>query len=284
MTSDVPGGTASEKLHRLDITNRDAVFDAIRSVQPTHIVHLAGVAAPAMAAARPDQAWRVHVDGSLNIAHAILAHAPDAWLVHASSGLIYGSSVSIGHPATESTVPAPIGSYALTKAAGDAAIGALCGVGLRCIRMRPFNHIGPGQSSRFVVPSLATQLAKIEAGQVPPVMHVGNLDVVRDFLDVRDVAKAYVSAIQQTDTLVSGMVLNLASGVGYSVQDLLDELLALSGQKVEIVRDPNRVRDHDLPWLVGDPTLAKSILSWSGEYALKNSLRDVLQFCRESLN
>jgi GDP-4-dehydro-6-deoxy-D-mannose reductase len=280
LTSHAPGWAGAEQVQGLDVTDPGSVVAAIQRHRPSHVVHLAGVAAPAVAASDPQRAWRVHVEGSLNLAHAILRHSPRTFLVFASSGLIYGSSMVVGKPADEQTIPSPLGSYAITKAVADACLGALAQEGLSCVRLRPFNHIGPGQSDRFLVPSLAMQLAKIEAGLVEPVMRVGNLEVVRDFLDVRDVARAYLKAIEACAALPSGVALNIASGHGYKPRDLLRSLLELTDARVDISEDPGRMRPDDLPWLVGDPQAAQEALGWMPEYTVEKSLADILEFCR----
>ena len=115
--------------------------------------------------------------------------APDCWLLNAGSGLVYGESAKPGLPLDESALLAPIDEYAVTKAAADLALGALARRGLKCIRFRPFNHTGAGQAGAFVIPAFAMQIAQIEAGLAEPVIHVGNLDAERDFLDVRDVVE-----------------------------------------------------------------------------------------------
>ena len=104
----------------------------------------------------------------------------------------------------ESAAAAPMNTYAATKAAADLALGAMVNEGLRVIRLRPFNHTGPGQSPDFVVPAFARQIARIETGLQPPVMRTGALAPRRDFLDVRDVYAAYIACLQRADTLASG--------------------------------------------------------------------------------
>jgi GDP-4-dehydro-6-deoxy-D-mannose reductase len=143
----------------LDVTDRLTVRDIIRQYNPTHVVHLAALAAPAAVAANPDRAWNVHVHGTLNVAHAILEEVPECWLIHVGSGLVYGASAKSGLPLDETALLAPIDEYGATKAAADLALGALSYRGLKVIRMRPFNHIGVGQSDAFVIPAFATQVA-----------------------------------------------------------------------------------------------------------------------------
>ena len=157
-----------DQIETLDVTDKVAVQDAIARHRPTHVVHLAGFAAPSAADADPQNTWRVHVQGTLNVASAILDRAPECWLVHVGSGLVYGESAKSGLPLDENTLLAPIDDYGVTKAAADLALGALSRRGLKCIRLRPFNHTGPGQTEAFVVPAFAMQIARIEAGLAPP--------------------------------------------------------------------------------------------------------------------
>src|SRR4029079_10104575 len=141
--------------------------------------------------------------------------------------------------------------YSASKAAADLALGPLIRLGLKCIRLRPFNHTGPGQSEAFVVPAFAMQIAKIEAHLAPPIMRVGNLDAQRDFLDVRDVANAYALVMKNLENLESGTLLNIASGIPRRISDVLASLLAKSQVEISVQQDPTRRRPADLPILVG---------------------------------
>jgi GDP-4-dehydro-6-deoxy-D-mannose reductase len=247
----------------LDITDAVGTADAINRFQPTHVIHLAGIAAPTKAGANPDLAWRVNLGGTLNVARAILAHARSATLIFAGSGLVYGDTAKSGQPLTETDRLAPNTDYAATKAAADLALGALVGQGLRVIRCRPFNHTGPGQTEDFVLPSFAAQIARIERGQQPPVLKVGNLDAMRDFLDVRDVADAYVRCVLHSARIAPGTILNIASGVPVSIRTLLDQMLVAVRVPIQVETDPARWRANDLPCFVGDATAARRALGWA---------------------
>ena len=155
------------RLAALDVCDAAAVGAAIARWRPTHVVNLAGFAAPAAAAAAPDAAWAVHLHGARNLARAILAHAPACWLFQISSGLVYGASARSGEPVDERTMLAPLDEYSASKAAADLALGALVPAGLKCVRFRPFNHTGRGQSEDFVIPAFAMQVARIEADLAP---------------------------------------------------------------------------------------------------------------------
>lgn len=267
----------------LDVTDENAVSAVVRRVAPTHIVHLAGLAAVPAASANVNVAWQVHLFGTLNLANAIMAHAPACTLVFIGSGQVYGSTARLGHSLTEQALLAPTNVYALTKAAADLALGSMAENGLRCARLRPFNHTGPGQSEQFVIPSFAMQIARIEAKLQPPVIHVGNLEAERDFLDVRDVTAAYARVVARSAKLASGIILNIASGVPCRIGDVLDRLVAISGAKIAIQQDPDRMRAVDTPRFVGDSERARRTLDWAPHFNFDETLRQILDAARQSV-
>lgn len=276
------GGThpAFGKIEALDVTNEAAARDMIARHQPDQVIHLAAIAAVSAALADSQNAWRVHVQGALNIAHAILDEAPDCRLLHVGSGLVYGQSARSGAPLDETTLLAPVDDYAVTKAAADLALGALALRSLKVLRMRPFNHTGPGQSEAFVVPAFAMQIARIEVGLLPPIIRVGNLDAERDFLDVRDVARAYALAVRNANDMEGGTILNVASGIAHRIGDILDQLLRLARVKITVQTDPARLRPSDLPCIIGDARRARMRLGWTPEYRFAETLAEMLDDCR----
>jgi GDP-4-dehydro-6-deoxy-D-mannose reductase len=218
----------------------------------------------------------VHVQGALNMAHAILDAAPDCWFVHVGSALVYGDSAKSGVPLEEAALLAPLDEYAVTKAAADLAFGALSHRGLKVLRMRPFNHTGPDQTEAFVVPAFVAQIARIEAGLAPTVIQVGNLDSERDFLDVRDVADAYALAIRRSGTLEANTIFNIASGIPRRIGDILDWFLRHSSVKIAVEQDQKRLQPSDLPRLVGNAARIRQALGWAPEYALEETLAAML--------
>lgn len=266
----------------LDITDAEAVAQAISAFRPTHIVNLAGLAAPKTATDNPQIAWRVHFNGTLELANAVLAHAPECSLIVVGSGLSYGATARRGMPLDETTPLAPVGAYEASKAAGDLAAGGLALQGVRTIRLRPFNHTGPGQTTDFVAPDFAMQIARIEAGARAPLIRVGNLDAERDFLDVRDVAEAYVSVVEKAAMIAPGTVLNIASGQPIRIKMVLDRLLAMSTRSdIRVEADPERMRPSETPYFVGNAAKARHILGWAPHRTLDETLADVLAFYRE---
>ena len=264
----------------IDVTDRTAVEDAIVGSNPTHVMHLAGIAAPTAVNADPDEAWRVHLQGTLNLARVILKRAPDCWLINVGSALVYGESAKAGRALDENALLAPLDEYSASKAAADLALGPLIRSGLKCIRLRPFNHTGPGQSEAFVAPAFAVQIARIEARLAPPIICVGNLDAQRDFLDVRDVANAYALVMKNLERLESGTVLNIASGIPRRISDILASLIARSRVEISVEQDPMRQRPGDLPILLGDASRARRLLHWRPEYSFEDTLTALLNDCR----
>jgi GDP-4-dehydro-6-deoxy-D-mannose reductase len=267
----------------LDVTSRASTEQAFTRYTPTHVVHLAGIAAPSIGNASPHVTWQVHLYGALNIAETILAWNPDCWLLHVGTALVYGESGKSGLALNEDTLLAPLDEYAASKAAADLALGAMTHRGLKCIRFRPFNHSGPGQAEGFVLPDFALQIAKIEAGLIPPVMRVGNLDVERDFLDVRDVVESYALAAREVASLAPGMIFNIASGIPRRVGDILEVLLRQSQASISLERDPARLRSTDLPRLFGDASRARNCLTWSPKRRFEDTITDVLNDWRGRL-
>lgn len=263
-------------IEALDVQDGAAVARAIEHHAPSHVIHLAGIAAPSAANANPRQAWDAHLGSALNLGEAILAHAPDCCLLHVGTGMVYGDSAKSGQPLGEDALLAPVDGYAASKAAADLALGAMAHRGLNCVRLRPFNHSGPGQTEAFVVPAFAMQIARIEAGLAPPLLQVGNLDAERDFLDVRDVTDAYALAARQTAALAPGAIFNVASGVPRRIGDVLEGLLALSRVKIEVASDPARMRPSDLPRIIGNADHAKERLGWSPLRSFDAMISDVL--------
>jgi GDP-4-dehydro-6-deoxy-D-mannose reductase len=145
------------------------------------------------------------------------------------------------------------------------------------VRVRPFNHTGPGQSPRFVAPAFASQIARIEAGLQEGVMKVGNLAAARDFTDVRDIVRAYHLAVTQGEP---GEVYNLAGGRPHSIQSLLDTLLSYSQTEIRVEIDPDRYRPVDVPVAYGSAAKFHRLTGWEPQIPFEQTLHDVLEYWR----
>jgi GDP-4-dehydro-6-deoxy-D-mannose reductase len=261
----------------VDIADRAAVFAMIEAARPEVVIHLAGVASVPAARRDPGRAFAVNLQGTLNIAYALLEKHPQALLINAGSSECYGNSFRAGVPLDESAALAPQNTYAASKAAADLALGAMAAEsGLKTVRLRSFNHTGPGQSPDYVIPAFAAQVAAIQAGRQEPVIRVGNLAAERDFLDVRDIAAAFACVIAKGETLEPGAIFNLASGTPRKVGDILAALIAASGLAIGVETDPERFRPVDIPRAMGDSTKAQTQLGWAPSIPFTTTLGDVL--------
>jgi len=239
------------------------------------ILHLAAVSSVRAAGADRTQAWDVNLLGTVRLLGALEDAAPGARLVYVSTGEVYGSLPrdSAGRARTEGDPARPCSVYAATKASAEVAVlETHRRSGLAALVARPFPHTGPGQDPAFVVPAFARRLrAARRDGQTE--VRVGNLEPVRDLLDVRDVARAYVALLTGGNP---GSVYNVARGTGVSLGALLDELARLVGIEVRPVPDPALMRAVDIAHLVGDAEALHRDTGWVPTTPLTHTLRDVV--------
>jgi GDP-4-dehydro-6-deoxy-D-mannose reductase len=228
----------------------------------------------------PQRAWDVNFQGTMNLAYAAMELAPESRFIFAGSSEAYGASFidAAKAPVKENVALKPMNVYGATKAAADVLVGQLAYDGLKSIRFRPFNHTGPGQTDAYVVSAFAKQLAEISVGAKPPRISVGNLSAFRDFLDVRDVVRAYADAalIDEAPDILGG-VFNLSSGRSVQVQSILDMLIEISGLSVEIEIDPQRLRGSEIAAASGDNGAALEAFGWKPEIELSRTLGDVFE-------
>ncbi|MFO0953549.1 MAG: GDP-mannose 4,6-dehydratase [Isosphaeraceae bacterium] len=273
----------SVRLEACDLADVDEaeLADLIARKQPEVIYHLAAQANPQASVNDPRGTWALNLGGALNLLEAVKASGLKPRVVLVSSGVCYGNPAPEHLPVTENCPLRPNNPYSASKAAADLlGVQHHLGHGTNVVMVRPFNHAGPRQSSQYVLSALARQVAEVEAGRSPRV-EVGNLDVVRDFTDVRDVVRGY----RLLATLgAPGEIYNLGSGRGTRLSDALKTLASLSGRPVEVHVDPARVRPVDQPLLVADPSKLRAATGWEPAYTSERTLADMLQYWRESLS
>ena len=262
-----------------DLTDASSLSKVVREVRPELILHLAAASSVAASWARPSQCLEINAMGTINLLEAVRDLRLDSRVVVASSGEIYGAVPPAHQPITEDAALCPLSPYAASKAAQDLiAAQYFRGYGIATVRLRLFHHTGPRRPPQFVASSFAQQIARIERGLVQPKLAVGNLDAVRDFTDVRDVARAYWLAATQG---VAGDAYNVCSGRRISIRRVLDILLAHSDAKIEVEIDPDRLRAADIPCLIGDHTRISDATGWQPEIQLVKTLGDLLEWWRK---
>jgi GDP-4-dehydro-6-deoxy-D-mannose reductase len=250
----------------VDVRDPRSLDAAVERARPDATYYLAGVSK------RGDReavgtAVGVSVIGSALAVASLARHAPGSRLLFVSSGFVYRSSPE---PQDEAAEPSPTETYGAAKLAAEAALWPLAGTtGIRLAVARPFNHIGPGQASGFLVPTVAGQLREIASGR-QQALHLGAVDDIRDFSDVRDVVRAYrlLAVADEEGTW------NVASGTGWVIRDVVDLMIGLAGVDAEVV--PNPPADAMGPRaLVGDASRLRA-MGWAPDYSLEQTLRAVL--------
>jgi GDP-4-dehydro-6-deoxy-D-mannose reductase len=256
----------------VEVCDPDAVGAWIAGNHPEVVYHLAGWADVGGSWAAPQEAFRVNAEGTLNVLQASMAAGARRVLV-VSSADVYGIVPEADLPITERHPLRPVSPYAVSKVAADyLGLQAWLGRQLEVIRVRAFNHLGPGQSDRFVAPSIASRIASNErdgGDEIP----VGNLAARRDLTDVRDVVRAYRLLVEDGEP---GEAYNVCSGVDVEVQALADRLIAMAARPMTLVVDPERHRPVDVPVLRGDPSKLEAATGWKPSIDLDDTLRDVL--------
>jgi GDP-4-dehydro-6-deoxy-D-mannose reductase len=265
------GPRASTDRHALDVRDAAEVRTLIGEVEPDAIYHLAGIAYGPDAGADFGRAVDITVRGTANVLESASRLAAPPFILVPGSSEVYGAPAG---PAISETEPVrPVNLYGATKVAQEAvALAYHATSGVRVVATRSFNHVGPGQRDVFAVPSFARQLCAIATTERDPEILVGNLDAVRDFTDVRDVVAAYRLLVAGGHT---GQPINVASGRGTSVREILARLIELSGLEVRVTRDPARLRRNDPQRIVGDATLLRRLTGWEPRRSLDQTLADV---------
>lgn len=260
---------------QVDLRDPEAVRHELARLQPEGIIHLAAQSDVAQSWRDPWGTFETNVRGTLNLLDGVRALGLRPRILVVTSNEVYGLIRPEEVPIREDQPFRPANPYGVSKAVQDwlAALYATAYT-LPIIRARPFNHIGPGQDPRFVVPSIARQIAWIEAGLQEPVVRVGNLDAQRDFTDVRDVVRAYRLILERGEP---GTVYNIGSGRPRAVREVLELLLAMARTPVRVEIDPQRIRPVEIPISAADIARIRGQLGWEPRIPLERSLRDVLE-------
>ena len=266
------------QLWPVELTDYAAVTRLLGETAPDLIFHLAAQAIVQKALAAPEATLVNNIVSQLNLLRGVREVGLPTQLLLVGSAEEYGHVQPTDLPVNEDTPFRPDNPYAVSKIATDM-LGLQYHLAYKMpiIRVRPFNHIGPRQQEHFVTAAFARQVARIEAGQQPPVLQVGNLNAERDFTDVRDRVRAYhLAATRGTP----GAVYTLGSGRATPIRTILDMLLGLSRVPIEVQLDPARMRPADVPAIVCDPRRFHDATGWQATIPLEQSLADILDYWR----
>jgi GDP-4-dehydro-6-deoxy-D-mannose reductase len=262
-----------------DVTDPVGVRAAVAETRPDAIAHLAGGASVGRSFAAPAQTWEVNLGGTLAVLEAVRLAAPATRVLVVTSSEQFGFVAPEQLPISAATVLRPVSPYGASKAAADlAAVQYHLGYGMDVVRVCPFNHIGPGQDVRFVVPSIARQIALAEIqGEDAVRLRAGNIATRRDFTDVRDVVRAYLALLETGEP---GDPYFVCTGVSRAISDLIDGLAACSRLEVDVERDPALVRSGEQPNLYGSFERIAAATGWRPQIPLEQTLADTLEWWR----
>ncbi len=263
----------------IDLKDEAQARDLLADCRPDAVYHLAAQAFVPRSFEAPWETLENNILSQLNIIKACIELKLRPRILIVSSAEIYGAVSADQLPLDEDCAIRPTNPYSVSKVAQDMlGLQYHLSHNLPIMRARPFNHIGPGQNSRFVAPAFAMQIANIEEGQREAVINVGNLTAKRDFTDVRDIVRAYRLIVEKGQP---GQAYNVASGAAHSIEKLLNVLLGLSEVEIKVRVDPARLRPVDVPEIRGDSGKLRRDTGWQPSLSFEETLQDVLADCRQ---
>ncbi len=266
-------------LRECDLCNGSAVEAILRETRPERIYHLAGFARVGESFRDPEASWSGNLTTTRRLCEAVIRCGLRPRILFVGSGAVYGNPDNPEAPRDEECPLRPDTPYAASKAAADlACYQYTCDPGLDIVRARPFNHVGPLQSADYALPNFARQLAAIERGAVPPVLHTGNLDAQRDLTDVRDMVRAYLLLMEHGRR---GEAYNIGTGQTWSMQTVLERMVSLVSLRVEIRREAELLRPTEQSVVRVDASKIQRETGWEPVYSLDQTIRDTLAAWRQ---
>lgn len=264
-----------------DLTDFNFTQKVIKTTNPDIVFHLAALSIVHSSAEKAKKMLTSNMGLQYSVLESVRQHAPSARVIAICSANEYGLVDENHVPIKEDTPLKPLNSYAVSKIAQDfLSLQYHLSYGLDVVRLRAFNHTGERQTTDFVIPAFAKQIAQIEKGKSEPIIKVGNLDAIRDFSDVKDIVRAYDLA---SESAISGEVYNVGSGKGIRISEILDILVGLSTSEIKIKKEKSRTRPSDVPVLIADHTKFSDATGWQPEIALEKTLERVLNYWRENI-
>lgn len=281
-TDDDPGAPVVRHL-QVDIGDADAVRHALAESRPDLVFHLAAQASVAESWTDPAGTLAINAGGAVHLLEGLHTEGlHETRVVLIGSGEQYGVVQPEDNPIRESQPLLPVNPYAVAKATQDLfGYQYFAAYGMPIMRVRPFNHFGPGQTPTFVIAGFAEQIARIEAGGAEPVLHVGNLAAQRDFLFVEDVVRAYIAI---ADEGVPGAAYNVGSGTPHTIKEVLDILLSFTPAPIDVRVDPQRFRPIDAPLAYADTALLREHTGWTPQHTLRDALFATLESYRDTMH
>lgn len=262
----------------VNLLDEKLVENIYKELAPDIIFHLAALTSPSESFASPLNTLQNNIASELAVLEAVRKGSSKSKILIVSTSEIYGMVEEKDLPIDENTPLRPVSPYAVSKIAQDyLGLQYKIAYNLHVVRVRPFVHIGPRQSPKFVTASFAKQIAEIEKGKKEPILLVGNLKAKRDFTDVRDMVRAYEMVVEKGQ---AGEVYNIGSGTSFEIAGILQKLLSFSKNKISIQVDKSLVRPSDIPELICDGRKLSRQTGWKPEIPIDTTLKDILDYWR----
>jgi GDP-4-dehydro-6-deoxy-D-mannose reductase len=259
-----------------DIRDSELVLDLVSRSRPEIVVNLAAITTVRETLERPRETYEIGIFGLFNLLTALRLRAFRGRFLLVSSSEVYGFPTSDELPLTEAAPLRPMSPYSVAKAAAEMLCHQWAQAGdFDILLVRPFTHIGPGQSDRFAVAKFAREIAGIMTGHRPPIIKVGSLRATRDLTDVRDLVQAYDLILHRGQ---HGQIYNVCTGREIVMRDVLDELIRISGKVIEVAEDQTLLRKAEQQRLCGSYAALSAATGWAPEIPLNRTLSDVLAF------
>jgi len=277
------GGPASSRFRPVDLADPDSLRRALSDVPFDTLIHLAAQSSVAGAINAPEAVWRANALGAMTVARLVADLSPEALVIHAGSAECYGESFMSGQPLDETACLKPANPYARSKVAAELALTDILPASAKLVLLRLFNHTGPGQDERFVVPSFAAQIARAETLETGGVIEVGDLTAQRDFGHVDDAAAAIVAVMTAAGRLPRISTFNVCTESARPVQDILDALLALARRPVSVKADPARMRPSSIGVAAGSSAALRAATGWRPGKSFDQTIDEVLAYWRKQV-
>lgn len=270
----VPACQLNINYKSLNLFDYPVVERLIENIKPDYILHLAAMSSVATSWEKPVETFKNNTGAVLNLLESMRLKSPNTKMLAVGSSEVYGNSPD-GRPFTENMPLNPQSPYAVARVSQE----MLCNMyasdyGVNVVMSRSFNHFGPGQSERFAIPSFISQLVKIKQGK-QKVLHTGNIDIKRDFSDVRDVVVAYYLMLKKAK---KGSVYNVCSGTGTHLRHIINLAAKQLSIFPDILSDSQRIRANDAQFIVGDNTKLKKDLGWESQFELDQTIADTITY------
>lgn len=266
--------------HKVDLQDKEQTEQLIHMVMPDEVYHLAAMSSVAASFKDPIGTFHSNIDAELNIFESLRANN-----LLTTRVLITGSAEEYGYvaandlPVDENTPLRPASPYAVSKVTQDfLGLQYFISYKMPIFRVRPFNHVGPGQGPGFVVADFARQIAMIEKGTMEKVIKVGNMEARRDFTDVRDMVKLYPLIVEKG---IPGDVYNAGSGKSHKIQEIMDMLIKLANVDIKLETDQAKIRPSDVPEIIADSTKIMEATGWKAEIPFEQTIKDTLDYWRK---